>query len=917
MKTCVALDIESTGFDPQNDQVIEIAAIKFEGDKIIDTFETFINPGIAIPSIITHITGIKDEDVANAPLLESIRQKLEEFIGEAPIIGHNIDFDVNFLRAKGVSITGPLYDTLQLSMILLPGLPSYSLDTLGRRLKLEHDQKHRAMADTLACYKLFSLLVEKIADIDESTLKKIQTILKRSTWHLGEIFSETEKNQKKKNEVEFNPGSPEKPLADSPFSSTSESEPHDSTAPIESYSKTAEQILTEYGPNGKLSSVIAHYESRPAQQHMSEMIMQAFAQNTKKLIEAGTGVGKTLAYLLAAIHYSLREGKKVIISTYTHTLQEQLFKKDIPLLEKFFAPSKFMVALVKGRKNYLSYRRFELLLQKDSFADHETTLIIKILLWLNRSQTGDLDELTFVGKEFSLLDEICCAEYACSHDDPEFKNGCYLIKARQKAFNSDIVIVNHALLLQDSTAETPILPEYQHLIIDEAHHLEKVATDAFTVVLAFFPFQRPFEKMKKNLDQLSRKLGNAAIIDEIQNIKQSTDQLISRIEIFFGLVGIFLEKHLGPYQFNQVNLSEADVMSKEWLQAKEAGKIILDSAKNILEKLSKLQEAFNIQDTLGQGGIIWKEIKGYMYECEKKIADLKSVLESDEATFNQMTWISKSYEENVTIRRSPIDVGPMLNTVLWSEKSSVILTSATLRTDHTFNFIRDQLGIDQTFEEAALPSHFSYPDQVRILIPEDMPEPATEGYFLSCAEIIKNIIKTNGGRTLVLFTAKKALAATYHQVAPELKKEGFTVLGQQMSGGRGKILQHFKDEPETSAIFGTQSFWEGIDLQGDDLNCVVIQKLPFDPPDDPMILARSKKYRDPFNEYQLPKAILKFKQGFGRLIRSSKDTGTIIILDTRVVQKKYGRQFLEALPEGIKIEYGPQKKIHEYLKSQQ
>lgn len=896
MKTCVALDIESTGFDPSSDQVIEIAAVKFEGEKIIDTFETFINPQIAIPPIITHITGIKNGDVENAPLLEDIQKELETFIGDCPIVGHNIDFDVNFLKAKGVHVPGPLYDTLQLSMILLPGLPSYSLDTLGRMLKLEHETKHRAMSDTMACYKLFCILEEKIEEIEEQTLRKIREILKRSAWGLREIFMEAKGEKISKGKTEKSAG-----------------KNAETAAKETSYEKTAEEILETYSPKGKLSAIIADYETRPSQQHMTELIMEALAQDKKKLIEAGTGVGKTLAYLMAAVHHALKRHKKVVISTYTHNLQEQLLKKDVPLLRQLFEPYDFKIALVKGRRNYLSYKRLELLMQKDSFADHEVALIIKVLLWLDRNSdggTGDLDELTFVGKEYSMLDEICCAEYACPHDDPEFKNACYLMKARQNAFSADIVIINHALLFQDITADSPILPEYEHIIIDEAHHLEKVATDTFTVVLAFHSFQRPFEKLKKNLDVLARFVKDAEVMNELQTLKKETEHLLNRVEIFFGLVGIFLEKNLGPYQFNQINLSEADVMSKEWLQAKEAGKIVADSSRNLLEKLTKLHESSG-----NFAATIWKEIKGYIYQCEKKSADLKSVLESDEASFEQMTWIGKSFEENVTIRRSPVDVGPMLNTVLWGVKPGIVLTSATLRTDHTFNFFRSQLGLDRSFEEAVLPSHFSYPDQVKILIPEDLPEPATEGYFKSCAAIIKNIIETNGGRTLVLFTAKKALSATYHEIAPELKKSGFTVLGQQISGGRGKILQHFKDEPATSAIFGTQSFWEGVDLQGDALNCVVIQKLPFDPPDDPMIVARSRKYANPFNEYQLPKAILKFKQGFGRLIRSSKDTGTIVILDTRIIQKNYGHQFLEALPEGISIEYGSQDTLHELLKA--
>lgn len=906
MKTCIALDIESTGFDTSIDQVIEIAAVKFEGDKIIDTFETFINPGIPIPPIINHITGIKDEDVKNAPTLESVKAKLEEFMGEAPIVGHNIDFDVNFLRAKGVSLTGPLYDTLQLSMILLPGLASYSLDTLVRNLKLKHENTHRAMSDTMACYGLFCVLLEKINEIDEPTLQQIQAILRRSTWHLREIFLNLEGKPKKRHHEENTDRTSEDAIP---------------------YQKTAAEILESFGPNGKLDKIVKNYEARPSQQQMTELIIDALTNHKKKLIEAGTGVGKTMAYLMAAIHHSLSRQKKIVISTYTHTLQEQLLKKDVPLLKKLFEPSEFQIAALKGRRNYLSYKRLELLMQKDFFHDAEVSMIIKIMLWLSRSQSGDLEELTFVGKEYSMLDEICCAEHACSHDDAEFKNGCYLIKARQKATNADIIVVNHALLLNDSTSENPILPEYEDLIVDEAHHLEKVATDTFTVVLAFHSFQRPFDKLRKNLDTLNKILKEANLIDENQTIKQTIEQLLSRIEIFFGLVGIFLEKNLGrDNYYNQINLSNNHTQSREWLQAKESAKTVGEAGRSLMEKLSKLQELSN-ENT----GRAWKEIKGYMHDCEKKIADLKAVMETDESSLEQMTWVSKTYEDNVAIRRSPVDVGPMLNSILWNAKSSITLTSATLRTDHTFNFIRDQLGLGgreavangapskagscQTFEEAVLPSHFSYPDQVKIIIPEDMPEPATEGYFQSCATIIKNTILANGGRTLVLFTAKKALSATYFQVAPLLKKEGITVLAQQITGGRGKILEHFKDEPGTSAIFGTQSFWEGVDLQGNDLNCVIIQKLPFDPPDDPMVVARSKKYRDPFNEYQLPKAILKFKQGFGRLIRSSTDTGSIVILDTRIIQKTYGHQFLQSLPEGIQIKYGSKDNMQKLLGS--
>ena len=279
--TRVALDIESTGFDTSLDQVIEIAAVKFAGDKIIDTFESFINPQIAIPQIITHITGIKDVDVANAPTLESLKTKIEEFIGDAPIVGHNIDFDVNFLRAKGVNMPGPLYDTLQLSMILLPGLASYSMDTLGRVLKLDHKNKHRAMTDTVACMKLFRILEEKIGKIDAATLEKISAILDRSTWSLGEIFVGNglghSTNLQTKQKIGKKKNGSQKP------ESENESVPgHTSAASASTpYHQSPTELLKVFAPNGALSSILKNYESRPSQQHMAEMIMDALASGKK------------------------------------------------------------------------------------------------------------------------------------------------------------------------------------------------------------------------------------------------------------------------------------------------------------------------------------------------------------------------------------------------------------------------------------------------------------------------------------------------------------------------------------------------------------------------------------------------------------------------------------------------------------
>lgn len=938
----IALDIESTGFDTSLDHVIEIAAIKFEGEKIIDRFETLLNPGIKIPPIISHITGIKDEDVADAPVFATIEQQLTEFLGNHPIVGHNIDFDVNFLKAKGLKLINPLFDTLQLSTILLPGLPSYSLDTLGRLLKLDHHNKHRAMADTIACHKLFMILEEKIREINPETAQTIQELVQRSTWELKELFMGQGSSVQKKKSVSR---MKEQEVWQRPFGGRGlprvvEDELPVLSIPAIDYDETA--LLNELDEDGKLKQILGHYEPRGNQKKMAATILECLKKDEKIIIEAGTGIGKTMAYLMATLYWSLKHNAKIVISTHTHNLQEQILKKDVPILEKLFAPTQseanapaqqagfakqntkpFETALIKGRSNYLSKRRLEIFMDQESFEDSEISGLIKVLLWVGKTETGDLEELTFINKEQNIVDEICCSEYVCPHTDPVFKNNCFLAKARQKAMTANLIIVNHALLLQDCFGDSPILPEYQYLIIDEAHQLEQVATDSLSMHLSLFQFHKPFELLKKHLNHIlhtpTSLFENSFNLQELAEIKEKVENILNRIEIFFGLVGIFYEKNLRVEDnAYEVNLQKSDLGSMEWFQVRESGQSILALGSAILVALQKATGGIekSTEENSKKGvdpAAQKKELAAYGFECQKKIMELGAILKNQDQPDDHVTWIYKNAQQNVGMKQSRLNVSEPLNTRLFSKKQSIVLTSATLRTDHSFNFIRSQLGLGPEFKELELPSHFTYPEQVKILIPEDLPEPMTEGYFLSCCHLIANIIKKNQGRTLVLFTAKKALAATYHKIAPQLKQEGFTVLAQNMTGGRGKIIEHFKDEPEKCAIFGTNSFWEGVDLQGKQLNCVIIQKLPFDPPSDPIIAARSKKFMDPFNEYQLPRAILRFKQGFGRLIRSSQDTGSIVILDNRVVQKSYGRSFLESLPEGIKIEYGTKNNLQELL----
>ncbi len=880
----ISLDLETTGFDAETDQVIEIAAIKFQGNKILEEFETLINPMIEIPAMVSHITGIDSDTVRDAPTFESIAPGLRAFLGNHPIVGHNIDFDLTFLESKGIPILNKQYDTLQLAGILLPNLPSYSLDTISRQLKIDHKNKHRAMSDAHVCFELFQILTAKIQEIPKKTLKEIQTQIAKAHWDLGELFINisTPPAGKKVVQVDDN--------ADKPA--------------LKIKLDSSEDLLNLFDLPSPLSELVNNFEARPSQKKLLDHILQAFQRDHHLLAEAGTGTGKTLAYLLASAHHSSKSHEKIIISTYTHNLQDQIIYKDFPLVQRLFP--NIRISLLKGRKKYLSLQRFEQLKQRSTLESHELIAIIKILIWLDTTTTGDLDELHLQNKENIIIDDICSL--------PDQKPGSsgfeeFLDRARRSAETADIVVVNHALLIQDALADNKILPQSEFLIVDEAHHLEKTTTDALTITISYSRFLKQWESLLGSIEDARR--DSLAFDNELTQLTENFATLkiksLHQVERLFDNIREMLNQFakILPGIPVQLSINIALRNSEEW-------QTILAMLKDLKPLRAELQNMFQkFQNILDSSEIEDSETPNHFNNLIDSYLEAEQIAEQYDRKIN---WISKGFlDESIHFHAAPLQITDSLKTLLFNFKKSVILTSATLTSFGNFNYIRSELGLGEDFNEIKLPSHFSYPDQVKIIIPEDLPEPKEPEYIEECQKVIDEVIIRNGGRALVLFTAKRELAKVFHDLAPKLKKVGINLLAQGLTGGRGKIISHFQDEPASCAILGTNSFWEGVDLIGPVLTCVIIQKLPFDPPDDPIVQARSAKFRRPFDEYSLPRAILRFKQGFGRLIRSARDTGSVVILDSRLVQKAYGRDFIASLPEGIQIKQCPKSEVQDYI----
>ena len=865
----ISLDIETTGLSKEDNEIIEIGAARYDNNgKQIDTYKTFVKPLNPIPEIITHITGITNDDLKTAPSVKEIADEFFEYMENYPIVGHNISFDTQFLSEKGIHLTGELYDTLPLSSILLPGLPSYSLGMLTDELGINHENKHRALDDAIATADLFIMLKKKISEIDKTVLLKIQDVVSRSTWPLKNIFLEAKSSS---------------------ITDRTENQPYFSSTTSLPFNQ--KEILSLYEEDGPLSKWEKDYEKRAPQIEMTKKIIQSFENKTNLLAEAGTGTGKSLAYLLPAIFKSRQEKTKVVIATHTKHLQDQLFNKDVPIAKKtigqFLGDSKknpFSATVLKGRRNYLSGKRLENFMQKEFFHDHEVTMILKVLIWKKTTRTGDMEELSLQGKEYFSWNEICCDAVKCPHNNSEYSSACFLVKARERAQNADIVITNHALLLTDTIGPSQILPEHKYVIIDEAHHLENEATSALSVILTAELMQQPLKRLRE-------------LLKRFHDYTEDLDTLMHKIEIFFGLLGIFYEKH-GNYINSIRNLTLRDQFfnSLEWDKVHTSAENIVLLEEQLFKKLHAFTEEHE-DDELAK--LVSFELEG-LTETIKKTSLV--ILEKGMSDFGRsIVWIYQKYDGTLGIKAAPLQVGEHLKGTLWHNKDSIILTSATLTVENRFDYIRNQLGLDDTFEETILPSHFSYPDQVEIILYENLSPPASPGYFEETCNLIYENAVENSGKMLVLFTSKKAIEATYLNLMPKLKEKGIAIYAQNISGGRNKIIELFKRDPENSIIFGTNSFWEGVDIKGASLNCVIIQKLPFDPPDDPIHSTRAKLYEDPFYQYQIPRAILRFKQGFGRLIRSSYDSGKVIILDSRILSKPYGPMFINSVPEGIKV----------------
>jgi DNA polymerase-3 subunit epsilon/ATP-dependent DNA helicase DinG len=910
MPSIVALDIETTGLDAVSDSIIEIGAIRFNKRRIEDEFSTLINPGKTIPGFITKLTGITNAMVRSSPTIDDVLPELEDFVGDLPILGHNVQFDLSFFKEFGLFRYNDALDTYDMASVLLPSAGRYNLGALGLYFGIPIPATHRALDDARVTYGIFTRLFDSAMELPLNLLIEIARLGEQIEWGADYIFREALRKQNNK------PATPSngKQLYSGPLFKTLPPLPEETREPLEHIVELdVEEVAGILDRGGAFSRHFSKFEQRPEQVELCRAIATALSEGQHLLAEAGTGIGKSLAYLIPAAIWALENNTRVVISTNTINLQDQLINKDIPDVQEVL-DIPILATVLKGRNNYLCPRRFEALRRKGPETRDELRVLAKMLIWLRETQEGDLSEINITGPaERAVWNRISSNDEGCTTETCVRRMGgiCPFNRAKLAAQHAHLLVVNHALLLADVATGNRVLPDYDYLIVDEGHHLEAATTKALSFRVTQSDVERTIRELGgTNAGLLGRILvisqeilepGQLAALNELA--KQATDkayQFQNFINQFFITIDIFLEEQregrkLGSYP-QQERIIPATRSQPSWLEVEVAWEETQGALAPLMQNIEQIGKMLTdmlesgleeIEDLISNLTNLYRRLYEYDLNLNALIFDPSA---------NQIYWAEISPNHRfVTLEAAPLHIGELMEKHLWYEKKSITVTSATLTTNGEFEYIRNRLNAYDA-DEISLGSPYDYESSTLLYIPNNIPEPAERtGHQRAIEQGLIDICTATGGRTLALFTSYVQLQNTSRAISPILADRGIIVYEQGQGASPHSLLESFKTS-EQAVLLGTRAFWEGVDVPGEALSMLAIIKLPFSVPSNPIVAARSETFEQPFYEYSIPEAILTFRQGFGRLIRSHEDRGVVVIMDKRVLTKQYGKMFIDSLP---------------------
>ena len=909
----VAVDLETTGLDPASDRIIEIGAVRFSRDGVIDRFQTFVRPGMPIPPAIRMLTSIGEEDVRAAPPPASAASEFAVFARGRPLVGHNVAFDLGFLAEAGVPMPGPSVDTYELASVLLPTSDRLDLASLAAALGVELTQHHRALHDAEATAAVLVRLLDRLDALSSRALRDLAALASRARWALGPLIEEALAART----GGAPPGSGALATlgrgAGAPLPP-----PLRIDTPIEPRVVGDEDVERLFAEAGRSPDLLPRFEARAGQAAMARAVAANIAHGGHLAVEAGTGTGKSLAYLFPALLHALRNGDRVVVSTQTLNLQEQLAARDLPaaaaVVERSegVAPGALRAAVLKGRANYLCLERWTQANEAtEEISPTQARVLGRIAVWLDSTERGEVSELYLrnderAGWQGLSADSNDCLARRCSFVR---EGSCFLQRARAEAASAHVVVVNHALLLANAASDDQVLPPYRHLVIDEAHRLEAVATNQFGGTVGLPELTALVEEAGvtgRTPGSLAAALRTAAMLDPMplspaaglaamgDDVAIAAGRVEARLPDLEAALTAYIEEFADRDAEQRVLITPGRRAQPLWGDVEEAALHAELAVDELGRRLEHARVAVEAQPETGAPALdgLRSGLARAHDEAARSAATLRDGVQRADA--GQIVWLTAG-RRGPRVHVAPLEVGPRLETELYVRRDSVLATSATLTSGGSFGYSVRGLGL---FEPDTLDvgSPFDYRRAALVVVVEDMPEPDAPGYAAAAHDVLAAATRAAGGRTLTLFTSHSGVRAASDALRGRLSADDIAVLAHDVDGGPARLLRALAGRPR-SLVLGTASFWEGVDVRGPALSLLAVARLPFPVPTDPIHAARSDQYDDPFAEYTLPQAVLRFRQGFGRLIRASDERGVFLVLDRRVLSREYGATFLDALPD--------------------
>lgn len=899
----IVLDTETTGLSCAENELIEISAARLRGREVVDRFDTFVHPNGLIPPEITELTSITNADVAHAPRAEEAVAALEEFVQGCPVIAHNATFDRSFIESVkgGVRVSDIWIDSLALSRIALPRLSSHKLATMAELFGCAA-VSHRASDDVEALCGVWRILLCALTDLPGGLMRLLADMHPDVRWPYRPIFSFLA-GERQGETFSLEAARAQVMQADAEPDHIDADELPGLTMP------RRDEIELRYAPGGLVNDMYASYEPRAEQIVMASEVRDAFATSTHRVIEAGTGVGKSIAYLVPAAEAAKRNKITVGIATKSNNLTDQLMYQELPKLAREIDGGLSFCAL-KGFDHYPCLLKLESLAAGREITTNRDpadtlTAIAVLYAFACQSPTGDLDSLGIRWRSVNRAD-LTTSSRECARGNCRFFNrGCFVRCARRRAAKADIVVTNHSLLFRNVAADGKILPPIRHWIIDEAHSVEKEARRQWALSVSADESRMVFERLggaqSGALGRLTHALASSDAATLFLGLGAKAASSASRAslamaELFEAVRELSRNGKADGYADANIWIGPELRAHRGWEYFEPTARTAIDALDEAGKNLSSLAESVGAENP---------EMVIEVADGARRIKEMKStlslILEGADEHYVYSLQVNKARRaggEALTAER--MDIGEALAEQWLPEMHSVVFTSATVTVSNSFDHFNHSVGLDRlpkgSFSCVQLESSYNFQENMAVVVAGDIPDPRDRDAYLAAMEnLLVDVHMAMGGSTLTLFTNRRDMEDLYGRVEPRLSRQGLELACQLRGTSVKRLRDRFLSE-ESSSLFALKAFWEGFDASGATLRCVVIPKLPFASPTEPLSCERNVREERAWAKYSLPDAVLEVKQAAGRLIRTSTDRGVLVLADSRLLSKGYGKKFLSSLP---------------------